>query len=291
LDYIPDLKTAIRFPSGPWRVFDLKGRSKGERSLREQDQDATATAEAFARYQESFAAHLRYIQAQRQLAVFFDLGSPLRVLDGAGGNGLNAAFLVASGHEVTVVDANPEMLRKAEERLAPLGRPDRWRLIQGRIEEPIPELARGAPFSVILLHHVLEYLRSPASALAALGRLAVAGAGLSVITLNPVSEVIRAVVFRGDPALAERRLADLSYDARWFGQATLYPMEQIIRWASEGGWHLQEYRGIRVLADYLSAPPPTPEMAQATVSLEEHLEARDPFRSFGRYLHFHFVRQ
>lgn len=255
------------------------------------EQGQSTTAEAFSKYQESFAAHLRYVQAQRQLAEFFDLRSPLRVLDAAGGNGLNAASLVASGHEVTVVDANPEMLQKAEQRLAALGQPGRWRLIEGSIEESPAELTLGPSFRLILLHHVLEYLRSPAAALAALGALAEPGAGLSLISLNPVSEVVRAVVFRRDPALAEQRLADLSYDARWFGQATLYPMEQIVGWATEGGWRLREYRAIRVLADYISAEPPTPEIAKATISLEERLEARDPFRAFGRYLHFHFVRE
>ena len=246
------------------------------------------TAEQFVRYQDSLASRLRYEQAQRNLGELHDLGRPLRVLDAAGGNGLNAEYLLHRGQAVTLLDSDPEMLREARERLAPAGLLERCEFVEGTLEGMGKLLPHGS-FDLILCHHAIEYSPSPRQIFGAFRDLSRAGGEVSLITLNPVSEVVRAAVFRRYAALARRKLTDLAYDARWFGQATHYPLEQIREWAEEADLRLDDFRALRVLADYIPEEQATGQ-ADAVLELENDLAGREPYRRFGRYLQFRLVR-
>jgi S-adenosylmethionine-dependent methyltransferase len=243
-----------------------------------------STATQFALYQDSLASRLRYWQAQHNLAELHDLGRPLRVLDAAGGNGIISEFLLRQGHAVTLIDTSPEMLRLARERLGAADLLRRCELREANIEEMADALPHSS-FDLILCHHVIEYSKDPPKILAGCRQLLDAKGEISLITLNPVSEVIRAAVFHHDALLARNKLDQLDYDARWFGQATLYPFEQILDWTRAGGLRLVDFRALRVLADYI---PETKASAQgdALLQLELELAAREPYRRFGRYLQF-----
>ena len=81
------------------------------------EREIETTAEVFARYQQSAAGRLRYELAQQNLERLHDLSHPLRVLDAAGGNGMNTEFLLRQGHTVTLLDSDPEMLQQAHQKL------------------------------------------------------------------------------------------------------------------------------------------------------------------------------
>ncbi len=147
-----------------------------------------------------------------------------------------------------------------------------------------------ASFDLVLFHHIVEYLEDPLRAFRDLITLTARGGELSLITLNPVSEVIRAIVFRKDADLANSKLADLGYDAKWFGRARLYSLEQILRWANLSGWALGDFRGIRVLADYIPEVEYTEGKEQQATHLEEKLAGMEPYRRIGRYLQFCFKK-
>ena len=253
------------------------------------EREVETTADIFARYQQSAAGRLRYELAQQNLAKLHDLSRPLQVLDAAGGNGVNTEFLLRQGHTVTLLDSDPEMLQQANQWLAELNLLERCQLVEGTLEG-ITDLLPAEQFDLILCHHVLEYTDDSLHILKALQIVAAPTGELSLITLNPVSEVIRAIVFRRDPALARSKLTDLSYDARWFGQATLYPLEQITAWAEQSGWSLQDFRAIRVLADYIPEAELTEAGERALVHLENELAGLEPYRRFGRYLQFCFKK-
>ncbi|HID63929.1 MAG TPA: methyltransferase domain-containing protein [Anaerolineae bacterium] len=254
------------------------------------EREAETTAEIFARYQQSAAGRLRYELAQHNLENLHDLSHPLQALDAAGGNGMNTEFLLRQGHTVTLLDSDPEMLQQAHRRLAELNLLERCQLVKGTLEG-ITELLPAGQFDLILCHHVLEYTDDGLSILKALQKVAAPAGELSLITLNPVSEVIRAIVFRRDPALARSKLTDLSYDARWFGQATLYPLEQITAWAGQSGWSLRDFRAIRVLADYIPEEELTRDRERDLIRLEKELAGLEPYRRFGRYIQFCFKKQ
>jgi len=251
------------------------------------EKEVKTTAKIFAHYQQSAAGRLRYELAQHNLEELHDLSRLLRVLDAAGGNGVNTEFLLRRGHTVTLLDSDPEMLRQAHQRLAELNLLDRCQLVEGTLEGVAKSLP-AEQFDLILCHHVLEYTDKSPHILKALQKVSAPAGELSLITLNPISEVIRAILFRRDPALAKSKLTDLSYDAKWFGQATLYPWEQITAWADQAGWSLQDFRAIRVLADYIPEKELTEAREQELLRLEKELAGLEPYRRFGRYIQFCF---
>jgi S-adenosylmethionine-dependent methyltransferase len=247
------------------------------------------TAEMFARYQQSTASRLRYELAQHNLEELHDLSRPLRVLDAAAGNGMNTEFLSRQGHTVTLLDSDPEMLQQARHRLTELNLIERCQLVEGTLERTA-ELLPAKQFDLILCHHALEYTDASLHIFKGFQQVAAPAGELSLITLNPVSEVLRAIVFHRDPALARSKLTDLSYDAKWFGQATLYPLEQITDWAEQSGWSLRDFRAIRVLADYIPEEELTEVRERELTRLEKELASLEPYRRFGRYMQFCFKK-
>ncbi len=252
-----------------------------------EEEHLETTAEIFARYQASATGHLRYVLVQSNLGRLHRLDHPLEVLDAAGGNGLNAEWLLGLGHEVTLLDTDAAMMAQAQTRLKGGGLAGRCTFVRGRVEEA-GRLLPARRYRLILLHHILEYLPDPLAALRALHGTAAEGGELSLVTLNPVSEVIRAVVFRRDPTAALAKLSDLSFDAKWFGQARLFGLDQISAWAERAGWALRDFRGIRVLADYIPEEAYDQRRKEGVLRLEEALAGIEPYRRMGRYLQFCF---
>lgn len=248
------------------------------------------TADAFAHYQKTVAGRLRYAQAQYNLRMTYDLSHPLRILDAAGGNGINTLFLAVLGHHVTLFESDQEMLGQAHQWLVNTDLLDRIQLVQGRLED-ISRCLPWASFDLILCHHVIEYLDDYPSVLRTLHALAVPGGALDLVTLNPVSEVVRAIVFQRDPLLAESKLIDLNYDAKWFGQGRVYPFERVVADAERSGWSMQSFRAIRVFADYIAESEYDAEKEQTILQLEQRLSEIEPYRRFGRYFQFSFRRE
>jgi S-adenosylmethionine-dependent methyltransferase len=179
-----------------------------------------------------------------------------------------------------------EQARRRLERTSPAGH---WDLVDGTLEQ-IREAFGNHRFDLIICHHVLEYVQNEHRVITDLHALAAPDGELSLITLNPISEVIRAIVFRKDGMLALSKLTDLSYDAKWFGDARLYEWDQIVDWSTRAGWKLQDFRGIRVLADYIPDDEYSDGKLQEVTALEEQLAGQEPYRRMGRYLQFCFKR-
>jgi len=248
------------------------------------------TAVALARYQKSATGHMRYVLAQKNLLLLHAIDHPLRILDAAGGNGQNTRWLAGQGHSVTLLDSNPTMLDQAKQGLADEGLLGRCQLVEGTIEK-VAELFRHGQFDLVLCHHVIEYFNDPRQLLKELHKVTSAKGELSLITLNPVSEVIRANIFQKSPAVAHSKLTDLSYDAKWFGQAMLYSLDQITGWAREVGWSGLDFRGIRILADYVPDAEYDEAKTLEAIQLEAELGGIEPYRRIGRYLQFCFKKE
>ena len=247
-----------------------------------------ATASALANYQRSVAGRLRYRLAQQNIEQMHNLNRPLRVLDAAGGNGLNTEYYLRQGYSVTIFDSDRAMLDQARRRLGALL--ERCQILEGTLEQIVDYLP-AEQFDLILCHHALEYLHDGLHVLKALRKLAAPAGELSLITLNPVSEVIRAVIFRRDAALASSKLTDFQYDARWFGQATLYSLEEVTARAKESGWLLRDFRAIRIFSDYFPEDEMTKDREHELLTLEEELTGLEPYRRIGRYAQFCFEKQ
>ena len=253
--------------------------------------ESGATAETVRRYneyQKTPSSRLRNRLAIEGISRLHEIRSGLHVLDAAGGNGLITEHFLQNGHDVTLLDRNPAMIEEARSRLSAAGLMDGCQLVVGDLRAA-PDLLPLASYDLVLLHHVVEYMNDVPSVLAGLRRQVRREAELSMITLNPVSEVIRAVLFRRDAVAARAKLTDLDYDARWFGAARLYEQDQLLSWAESTGWCLKDFRGMRVLSDYIPDDAIDSTLEDELFELELELGGREPYRRFGRYLQFGFM--
>jgi 2-polyprenyl-3-methyl-5-hydroxy-6-metoxy-1,4-benzoquinol methylase len=236
----------------------------------------------YQKYQESWASWYRYtlgthiMMAQHQLD-----GDSVDILDAASGNGLMSEFLLERGHTVTLYDIAHEMIEEAQSRLAEPYK-ERVSFYEVNLNKALPDL--GKQFDLVLMHHIIEYLDDPCETFRRLGVQATAVCEMSLITLNPVSEVLRRIHFDKSPQKAYANLTDLSYDARWFGKAQMYNDEELMAMLDDSGWDVIDKRGMRIFSDYTNESlSDDPNFRSAMIRLEMETSTQEPYHSIGRY--------
>jgi SAM-dependent methyltransferase len=124
----------------------------------------------------------------------------LDVVDAGGGTGGFAVPLAALGHSVTVVDPSPDSLAAAQRRAAEVD--VRISAVQGEAAG-LDSVVGEQTADLVICHSVLEYVDSPADALAAITRVLRPGGTVSVLAAGAVAAVLhRALTGRFDEALA-----------------------------------------------------------------------------------------
>ena len=122
----------------------------------------------------------------------------LDIVDAGGGTGGFAVPLAAAGHSVTVIDPSPDSLAAAQRRAAEQNVP--LRAVQGDAAD-LAVLAGDKSADLVLCHSVLEYVDSPAAAMAAIAAVLRPGGAVSVLAASAVAAVIhRALAGRFDEA-------------------------------------------------------------------------------------------
>jgi SAM-dependent methyltransferase len=124
----------------------------------------------------------------------------LDVIDAGGGTGGFAVPLAALGHSVTVVDPSPDSLAAAQRRAAEMD--VRISAVQGEAAGLDGVVGEDAA-DLVICHSVLEYVDSPADALAAIARVLRLDGTVSVLASGKVAAVLhRALTGRFDEARA-----------------------------------------------------------------------------------------
>jgi len=124
----------------------------------------------------------------------------LDIVDVGGGTGGLAVPFAALGHRVTVVDPSPDALAAALRRAAEVGA--HLVAVQGDAAS-LDSVAEPGSADLVICHNVLEYVDSPADAMAAIARVLRPSATVSVLAANAVAAVLhRALAGR----FAEARL-------------------------------------------------------------------------------------
>lgn len=144
-------------------------------------------------------ARVRYAVVAHVLdAQLAELPGPLRILDAGGGNGGDSLRLAGQGHMVTLVDYSAAMLARAGEVAAGHGVTDRVRLVEGDVSA-LADLGER-DFDVVLCHFVVGYVADPAAVVGQVVASARPGGLVSLVSGNPVSEVLARAVRAKDPA-------------------------------------------------------------------------------------------
>src|SRR5512142_162837 len=115
----------------------------------------------------------------------------LDVIDAGGGTGGFAVPLAALGHSVTVVDPSPDSLAAAQRRAAEAD--VRISAVQGDAAD-LDSVVGESAADLVICHSVLEYVDSPADALAAIARVLRPGGTVSVLTASVAAAILHRAV-------------------------------------------------------------------------------------------------
>jgi ubiquinone/menaquinone biosynthesis C-methylase UbiE len=180
------------------------------------------------------------------------------VLDAGCGAGRNSAWLTEQGADVTGLDASPEMLRRARERVP-------------AASFSVADLAQPLAFSddtfdVAIASLVLHYLRDWTPALSEFRRVVRAGGVLAVTTHHPLMAL--------DLSPSGDYLATEPVVDRWAVNGRDYqvpfwrrPLSAMVQAFGESGWRIDE----------LGEPPPLPECEARFPEVWERLSRRPEF--------------
>lgn len=203
----------------------------------------------------------------------------MRVLDVGGGTGGFAVPLAQQGHMVTVVDPSPDALALLTRRAQAAGVATQVRGVQGDGDRLADVVAAGSA-DLVLCHHVLEYVDDPASAAAAVAGCLRAEGWVSLLAANQTAAVLsRAVGGRPEEALALLRAQPDRTRHRRFD---IHELRSVV---AAAGLSVEEWHGVRVVADLLPAVEMGAEHSGAVRELEAILAGRSPYRDLATDLH------
>jgi SAM-dependent methyltransferase len=219
----------------------------------------------------------------------------LDIVDVGGGTGGFAVPFAALGHRVTVVDPSPDALAAAQRRAAEM----RVMLtaVQGDAGELASLVGDGAA-DLVICHSVLEYVDSPAAAMAAIARVLRPGATVSVLAANAVAAVLQRAL-AGRYAEARQLLATDGAAAPSEGSGVTAPrrftLAGLTALITGAGLRAGDAHGIRVFAGLLpgagagagsaAAAADHPAAADELRALEEAAAAYPALRDIAARLH------
>jgi S-adenosylmethionine-dependent methyltransferase len=221
----------------------------------------------------------------------------LDIVDAGGGTGGFAVPLAGLGHCVTVVDPSPDSLAAAQRRAAEQNVP--LRAVQGDAAD-LAVLTGEKSADLVLCHSVLEYVDSPAAAMAAIAAVLRPGGAVSVLTASAVAAVIhRALAGRFDEA--QRLLAGIGGAAGGTGDGTgpaagagqpgtgprRFTLAGVTALIEQAGLRPGPAHGVRVFADLVprAVADADPGAAQALQRLELAVAAHPAFHDFAAQCH------
>jgi S-adenosylmethionine-dependent methyltransferase len=217
----------------------------------------------------------------------------LDIVDVGGGTGGFAVPFAALGHRVTVVDPSPDALAAAQRRAAEMQ--VALTAVQGDAGELASLVGDGAA-DLVICHNVLEYVDSPAAAMAAIARVLRPGATVSVLAANTVAAVLQRAL-AGRYAEARQLLATDGAGAPAEGSGVTVPrrftLAGLTALITGAGLRAGDAHGIRVFAGLLpgagagagSAAAADPAAADELRALEEAAAAYPALRDIAARLH------
>src|SRR6185437_6556607 len=149
---------------------------------------AGAPGRPWSRYDDARTAVVRDILRTVISALAAQAGrNRLDILDAGGGTGGFAVPLAGLGHNVTVIDPSPDSLAAAERRAAEMN--VALSVAQGDVTD-LTMMAGEASVDLVLCHSVLEYVDSPADAMASIAQVLRPAGAVSVLAASSVAAVI-----------------------------------------------------------------------------------------------------
>lgn len=245
-----------------------------------------AAMAAWRQWQDAPWGRLRYTLAEHNLGRHLD-GRPLKVLDVAGGNGVEAVRMAVAGHDVTVVDYSAEMLASARALAASTGVAHRVTCIESDAAK-LGDVVEAGAYDLVLCHNLLQYVADVESTLVTALQPLRPGGLLSVLAANAHSEPMRIAVRDLDLTAALESLAATRHYTQTFGTPVFPRTAEEVSGVMLGlGVNVLGHYGIRSVCDYI---PDDQRKYDATFfaeleRLEIALSDRMPYVSTARLFH------
>jgi S-adenosylmethionine-dependent methyltransferase len=215
----------------------------------------------------------------------------LDVIDVGGGTGGLAVPLATFGHNVTVVDPSPDALAAAQRRAAEVSA--RLSVVQGEAIS-VAEMVGQAAADLVICHNVLEYVDSPADAMAGIAQVLRPSGVVSVLAANSVAAMLHHAL-AGRFAEARRLLAD-SADGRAVGGTgngtgrdlpRRFTLPELTALVEGAGLWPGEAQGLRIFGGLVPGALAGGDAAAATglLALERAAAAYPPLRDIAAQLH------
>ena len=212
----------------------------------------------------------------------------LDILDAGGGTGGFAVPLAGLGHNVTVIDPSPDSLAAAERRAAEMNVP--LSVVQGDVMD-LTMMAGEASVDLVLCHSVLEYVDSPADAMASIAQVLRPAGAVSVLAASSVAAVIhRALAGRFDDArrlLAEIDSGSGTGPGPGMARPRRFTLAAVVGLIEGAGLRAGRAHGVRVFADLVPGmfADADPGAADALLALEQAASAHPAFHDIATQFH------
>jgi S-adenosylmethionine-dependent methyltransferase len=254
---------------------------------------AGAPGRPWGRYDDARTVILRDILRTVISALAAEAGrARLDILDAGGGTGGFAVPLAGLGHNVTVIDPSPDSLAAADRRAAEMNVP--LNVVQGDVTD-LAMVAGDQSADLVLCHSVLEYVDSPADAMAAIAQVLRPAGAVSVLAASSVAAVIhRALAGRFDDA--RRLLAGISTGSGQPAGASTEPgagrprrftLAAVVGLIEGAGLRAGRAHGVRVFADLVPGmfADADPGATDALLALEQAASAHPAFHDIATQFH------
>jgi S-adenosylmethionine-dependent methyltransferase len=254
---------------------------------------ADAPGRPWSRYDDARTAVIRDALRTEVSALVARTGrARLDIVDAGGGTGGFAVPLAGLGHNVTVIDPSPDSLAGAGRRAAETN--VSLRMVQGDVAD-LAMVAGEASADLVLCHSVLEYVDSPADAMASIAQVLRPSGAVSVLAASSVAAVIhRALAGRFDDA--RRLLAGIGTGAGQPAGASTevgpapprrFTLAAVVGLIEGAGLRVGSAHGVRVFADLVPGmfADTDPGAADALLALEQAASAHPAFHGIATQFH------
>jgi len=224
---------------------------------------------------------LRGVTAAREAATDQPV---LDIVDVGGGTGGLAVAFAALGHRVTIVDPSPDALAAAQRRAAEARVP--LNAVQGEADE-LDGLIGAEAADLIICHSVLEYVESPAVAMAAISRVLRSGATVSILAASAAGAVLHRAL-TGRYAEAHELLAAVGADGgATAGAPRRFTLAGLVTLIEGAGLRAGDAHGVRIFSGLVQGAAGGTDAAAADAlrSLEEAAAGYPAFRDIAARLH------
>lgn len=222
---------------------------------------------------------LRHTLLMDNLQQYLDVASSMRVIDIGGGTGEMTMEALAHGHSVVLNDVSQDVLKIAEQKLAPMveNDPERLQMLHADLNH-----IEVSNFDMVMCHAVLEWTAEPPSVIERLVELLNPGGVLSLSFFNYHAALFGNALY-GNFDFIQRGMPSRN-TVRLHPHNPQKP-EVIIEVLTQHGMEIEVSAGIRCFHDYLRDRDHQQSKYEDLLALERELGRQAPYKWLGRYFH------